>query len=143
MGPPSQPPEGRTVPELVPDGDPLSEYLAAMKQVDEAWRGELCVLLRAVIREGRRFARTPEGARWKEFLASSRLIRNGWLVWNVSGLDFLLRSDDESELTPSELWQQITTRLTALDVEPLLMQLMQDLTYRAGQERDRERETAG
>jgi hypothetical protein len=143
MEPPGQPPGERLAPQLVPDGESLSEYLAAMRQVDEAWRGELRVLLRAVIREGKRFARTPEGARWKEFLASSRLVRNGWLVWNVSGLDFLLRSDDDSELTPSELWQQITTRLTALDVEPLLTRLMQDLTYRTVQDRDRERETAG
>lgn len=130
----SQMPEERPAPEPVQGSGPLGEYLAAIRQVDEAWRGELHTLLRAIVREGKRFARTPEGARWKAFLVDSPLVRNGRLVWSVSGLDFLLRSDDDTELTPSELWQQITTRLAGLEVEPFLTRLMQDVTYDAMRE---------
>lgn len=114
----------------------LNEYLLAIGQVDEAWRGELRILLRAIIREGQRFARTSEGARWKAFLSDSPLIRNGWLAWNASGLDYVLRTEDDAEFTPSELWQQITTRLATLEVEPFLTRLMQDLTYQAWRERE-------
>lgn len=133
MGQPSQAPAEHPTPQLDLGGDLLGEYLSAIRHVDEAWRGELRTLLRAIIREGQRFARTPEGLRWKAFLADSPLIRNGWLVWNISGLDFLLQSDDDSEFTPSELWQQITIQLAELDVEPYLTRLMKDLTYYAGQ----------
>lgn len=136
--PSRQAPANQSNPLRTAEGEPLREYLRAIRQVDEAWRGELPVLLRAIIREGRRFAGTPEGARWKAFLADSPLVRNGWLVWSVSGLDFLVRSEDESELTPSDLWQQITTRLAGLDVEPFLEMLMQDLTYDAVRERSRD-----
>jgi hypothetical protein len=122
--------------QLAADDGLLSEYLLAIGQVDEAWRGELRILLRAIIREGQRFARTPEGARWKAFLSDSPLIRNGWLAWNASGLDYLLRTEDDAEFTPSELWQQITTRLATLEIEPFLTRLMQDLTYQAWRERE-------
>jgi hypothetical protein len=125
------PPDGGLPPLSRPgsDGNPFARYLVSLRQSEEFWQREVRVLLAAIIREGRRFALTPEGARWKAFLADSTLVRNGWLAWNASGLDFLLRSEDETEFTPSQLWQQITAGLAALEVEPFLTRLTEDLSY--------------
>lgn len=116
-------------PRLVIEDDPLTTYLQAIKRLDLAYGGDLRTLLRAIIREGERFARTPEGMHWKALLANSPIVRNGWLVWNVSGLEFLLKNDDADQPTPSELWHHITTQLAEMNVEPYLTRLMQDLRF--------------
>ena len=122
-------------PRLILRGDPLGDYLSALRRIDAVRNRDLRGLIAAVIREGRRFVATPAGERWQALLADSPLIRNGWLVWNISGLDFLLNSTDEDELTPSDLWQQITRQLAGLEVEPYLTRLMQDVARYEVQQR--------
>lgn len=44
----------------------------------------------ALIEEGARFARTPEGERWQSILLESRWGHTGWLMWNMLEMDQLV-----------------------------------------------------
>ncbi|MBI4516896.1 MAG: hypothetical protein HY699_13885 [Deltaproteobacteria bacterium] len=50
----------------------------------------------ALVAEGRRFAATPEGGRWKAALAHSELVRRGHALWEGS----LLKTLEEGAETP-------------------------------------------
>ena len=43
----------------------------------------------AFVAEGRRFAETPQGHRWKQRLVGSELIRKGRIVWEVTSMKLL------------------------------------------------------
>jgi hypothetical protein len=58
-------------------------------------------LLRAFLEEGRRFAATPDGARWRERLSRSELVRRGQAVWDRSPLGML--DQQEGGTVPSML----------------------------------------
>jgi len=53
----------------------------------------------ALVAEGRRFAETPEGARWKERLARSVLLHEARLVWRMATLSSL--EEDPPDVLPS------------------------------------------
>jgi len=53
----------------------------------------------AFVAEGRRFAQTDEGRRWKEALAGTELVRRGRLVWEGCSLNML--EEDDRTVFPS------------------------------------------
>lgn len=59
----------------------------------------------ALVAEGRRFARTPEGSRWHAALADSELVRRGRSLWEGSLLNLL--EDDPEALLPSSIFDAI------------------------------------
>jgi hypothetical protein len=78
----------------------------------------------AFVAEGRRFAATPEGQRWKQRLAQSGLIRTGRLIWRAYGLDAPM--DDEPAVTASEWLDEFIGQLAGANLEAILSKLMAD-----------------
>jgi hypothetical protein len=80
-------------------------------------------LFQAFVAEGRAFAKTPEGQRWREELAGSELVRRGRVVWEVGTLN-LLEEDAEGAL-PSKLLDAMVQTTGVEGLEPLLSRLFE------------------
>jgi hypothetical protein len=74
-------------------------------------------LARALIVEGRSFAKTPSGQRWASLLAGSSLVENGWLLWNRANLDLYLQGGDAAVDTPALMLEEVMRRLVSGDLE--------------------------
>ncbi|WP_437948925.1 hypothetical protein WME98_51255 [Sorangium sp. So ce296] len=80
-------------------------------------------LFRAFAAEGRAFAQTPEGRRWREELSGSELIRRGRVVWEVGTLNLL--EEDADTMLPSKLLDAIVHTAGVDALEPLLSRLFE------------------
>jgi hypothetical protein len=112
-----------TLPRLViQDEAPLLSLLRTGQ--DMLWRNPsgARTLIQALVAEGRRFARTPEGSRLKTTLASSELAGQGRMIWQAFGLDAFL--GETPETTPSEWLESILEALQTADLESALSILM-------------------
>ena len=79
------------------------------------------IAVQACVAEGRRFAQTPEGARWKEALSRSELMGRGRLIWKAYGLDVLL--EDAPELVPLDWLDSFVALIGNADLEALVAAL--------------------
>lgn len=77
--------------------------------------------LRALVREGRRFAGTEEGQAWKTRLAGSPLVRRGQTLWDGSALDLFDPQDDA--VVPSAYVDAVLSALVGSDLQTLLARL--------------------
>jgi hypothetical protein len=78
--------------------------------------------LRALVAEGRRFAETAAGRRWKDRLARSELIRRGRMVWQGSVLNMLEENSDTP--LPSAFLDALLAAAASEDLPALLSQLL-------------------
>ena len=69
----------------------------AEERVDRAL---LRALLLALVEEGRRFAATPDGDRWRRVLAGASAAREGRVLWAAAGLDQFLTGADRGPGSP-------------------------------------------
>ncbi|HZR84388.1 MAG TPA: hypothetical protein VFD92_25040 [Candidatus Binatia bacterium] len=78
-------------------------------------------ILRALIEEGRRFAQTPKGRRWRRHLAQSELLRRARVVWDSS----LLSAVDARETPPlpSAVIDALVASLLGSDIREVLVRL--------------------
>jgi hypothetical protein len=60
----------------------------------------LRALLLALVEEGRRFAATPDGDRWRRVLAGASAAREGRVLWTAAGLDQFLTGADRGPGSP-------------------------------------------
>lgn len=88
--------------------------------------------LRALVAEGRRFAATETGRRWKDRLARSELLRRGRMVWQGSVLN-MLEEDSDSPL-PSAFLDALLAATASADLPDLLSRLLTDAEDDAGAE---------
>jgi len=72
---------------------------------------------RAVAAEGRRFAETEEGARWKHRLAGSDLVRRGRSVWELATLGMV---DETPAVLPTQFVDMLCYAAGLADLEPAL-----------------------
>ncbi len=90
-----------------PGGDPVA---AAGDRLDRAvMRG----LLLALIEEGRRFAATPAGARWRRVLGEASIGREGLGRWGAAGLDLFVSGGDRGPDSPRAMADDILALLAA------------------------------
>jgi hypothetical protein len=75
-------------------------------------------ILRAVLAEGRRFAETPAGRRWRLRLAGSELVRRGQVAWERSALGML--EEQSATVLPSMLLDAMVTALASGELPPIL-----------------------
>jgi hypothetical protein len=75
----------------------------------------------ALVAEGRRFAGTPDGSRWKAALAGSELVRGARVVWESSVLNVL--EDDPDTLLPSVIVDAIVEAASRADLPGLLREV--------------------
>jgi hypothetical protein len=80
--------------------------------------------LRALVAEGRAFAATPAGRRWKARLADSELVRRGRMLWQGSVLTMLEERSDT--LLPSALLDAVLGAAASDDLGGLLARLLHD-----------------
>jgi hypothetical protein len=80
-------------------------------------------VLKALVAEGRRFATTPAGRRWRAKLAGSELVRRGRIAWQGSALTMLEERGDG--MLPSSLLDAILGALTSGGLATLLSRLAQ------------------
>lgn len=107
-----QEPEDDLLLRLLPQGQSL------LKQHPHTAR----LIAQSLVAEGRRFAQTPAGERWRAALARSELVRQGRLIWQVYGLDELI--DAKPGPVPSDWLELIAEALANADLEDLLSALM-------------------
>ena len=70
-------------------------------------------LLLALIAEGRRFAGTPAGARWRHVLGEGSIAREGRERWGAAGLDLFLSGADRGAGSPRAMAEDILALLAA------------------------------
>ena len=104
------------------DDDVLARRLREGQRLLESSPELARAIAQACVAQGRRFAQTPEGARWKETLSRSELMRRGRLIWQAYGLDALL--DGEPELASSDWLDSLVARFVSADLAALLAALM-------------------
>jgi len=77
----------------------------------------------ALVAEGRRYAHTPAGARWRTVLAGSDLVRRGRVLWEASPLSLL--EPDAEVILPSTLIDAVVRATHRTDLLRVL-QLLAD-----------------
>jgi hypothetical protein len=75
----------------------------------------------ALIAEGRRFAKTPEGATWMAALSGSDVVRQLRPVWEAVSLDML--EDDPDTIVPSAYLEVLLKAAKSTDLDALLRKL--------------------
>lgn len=74
-------------------------------------------LLLALVEEGRRFAATPAGDRWRQVLAGTSAAREGRVLWTAAGLDQFLTGADRGPGSPRAMAGELRT-LAAAEAPP-------------------------
>lgn len=82
-------------------------------------------MLRALVAEGRRFAETASGARWRSVLASSAFVANGWLLWNAIDADKLMAAAAPSPDGLADEGEALARLIAAMPAEAILQALNQ------------------
>lgn len=114
--------------------DPLAALVAWAGEQRRSPDAAAADLLQGLIAEGRRFARTPSGRRWRSLLADSAIARNGWLLWSMLGLDRLAAhptgpadaadsSADTPADTPADWLEDLLRTVGTSRIESLLREL--------------------
>jgi hypothetical protein len=80
--------------------------------------------IRALVAEGRRFARTPDGRRWAARLAGSELVRRGRAAWEGSALGMFEETSDT--MLPSSLVDAIVSVLARVDPSGLMRGVLEE-----------------
>lgn len=78
----------------------------------------------ALLAEGRKFAETVEGRRWKQRLEESALLHRARLVWEVTTLWML--EQEPPNVLPSAYLDALFMSATSEELEPLLDRLFRE-----------------
>ena len=86
-------------------------------------RALLRAMLLALVEEGRRFAATPQGERWRRVLAGASAAREGRALWTAAGLDQFLTGADRGPGSPramaDDLLALVAAQAPPADASPL------------------------
>ncbi len=96
--------------------------------------GGLGTLLQGLVLEGRAFASTPSGARWRSVLAPSAIAANGWLIWNGLDLDRLIAGARPSASPPGERAETMIRVIGAAPLEAVMRALSDAALSEAAQD---------
>jgi hypothetical protein len=114
------------VPELVvrDDAEAVVDLLRDVQRAVLAHPEAARALFGALVREGRMFAQTAEGQRWKEKVAGSALLERALLVWQSATLWML---EERDAATPSALIDAIASAATSPERDLLLDRLFREM----------------
>lgn len=99
-------------------GDELSMLLVELRWLIVKHPIAARAVFRSLVAEGRRFAATDEGARWRRRLEASPLVRRGCAVWEVATLNML--DEDGSRALPTQLIDAFCRAVARSDLEAAL-----------------------
>lgn len=100
--------------------DELSSVISRVRRAVLAHPVAAQALFEAFVAEGRRFAATPEGRRWRAELAGSDLIRRARLVCEACALS---ACGERAATTPSDLLDAVALAMSVEGLEPVLSSL--------------------
>lgn len=103
--------------------DDLDALLLALQRAVITHPVAAQALFQALMAEGRRYARTPEGAAWARRLERSELVERTRIVWDVITLRVL--EDDPDVVLPSALLDVLVQVAGRNDLEPFLSRLFE------------------
>ena len=106
---------------LGPGDDDLAEMLHEAQLLLLRYPAAAQAAFKALVAEGRRFAETPQGRRWRSRLAGSELVRRGRILWEGSALDMLEESGNT--VLPSSLLDAVLSALTGGNLDAILAQI--------------------
>lgn len=98
--------------------EPLAEALQALRRALFEHPLAAQSAFGALVREGRRYAETAEGAEWKARLAGSELVARGRVVWEV--LTQSAFTEEEDTALPSVLLDAFSRSAAVSLLEPFL-----------------------
>lgn len=104
--------------ELRPRREHDMQMLQALQDVALKHPVALQSAFNALIAEGREFARSREGQRWREKLARSRLLQRVRLAWETSTL--LVLQEEPPDTLPSAYVDALFMVASSTELEPLL-----------------------
>jgi hypothetical protein len=104
--------------------DPTADVLRALRRVLFEHPVATQSAFAALVREGRRYAETPEGAAWKERLAGSDLVAKGRVVWEV--LTQSAFTEDQDTVLPSVLLDAFSRSTAQSMLEPFLSLIFEE-----------------
>ncbi len=107
---------------LRPPDDPLAEFLSEVSLLLVKHPIAAQAAFAALLAEGRRFATTPEGERWKAALAGSELVRRGHALWEGSLLKVL--EDSSEAVMPTAILEAIVQAISRQDITDLLHKVL-------------------
>ena len=102
--------------------DELSALLAELRWLVLKHPVAARAAVRALVAEGRRFAETEDGARWKRRLDGSELARRGQAIWEIGSMNLL---DGEGAVLPTQLIDAFCYATTRRDLEPALARVFE------------------
>ncbi len=102
--------------------DDLSALLAELRWLVLKHPVAARAAFRALLAEGRRFAETEDGARWKHRLHGSELVRRGQAIWEIGTMNLL---DDEGTVLPTQLIDAFCYATTRRNLEPELARVFE------------------
>jgi len=106
---------------VLEDRDPEEEVVDVLREAQRLvfkYPVASQAIVQAFVAEGRRFARTDEGRRWRERLAASDLLQRGRAVWDVGSLG-AFREQPEGAL-PTVMVDAVVQAAANGDIESLL-----------------------
>ena len=103
--------------------DELSQLLQELRWVIVKHPIAARAAYRALVAEGRRFATTEEGARWRRRLEGSALIQRGRAVWDLGTVNML--DEDGSRALPTQLIDAFCRATALAALEPELARRLQ------------------
>jgi hypothetical protein len=104
--------------------DELADLLAQLQLIVVQYPIAAQALFRALVAEGKAFAKTPDGAEWAARLAGSAMVRRGRLAWDVLTLRAF---DDDPEVTIPSVFLDALAKTAAMDaLEPLLSRMFEE-----------------
>lgn len=110
--------------------DDLGVLLAKLQSIVVQYPIAAQAAFRALVAEGRGYARTPRGSEWASTLADSPLMRRGRMAWDVVTVRAF---DDDPDVTIPTVFLDALARTAAVDaLEPLLSGLFETVAGAAG-----------
>jgi hypothetical protein len=85
---------------------------------------------RAIAAEGRRFAETEEGKRWKKRIAGSDLIRRGRSVFELATLGMV---NEQPQILPTQFVDMLSYAAGLANLEPALARAVEPVLLRAAE----------
>lgn len=107
------------LPPLDVDGDALAFLVGLAVRQRDLPGAVIGKVLSGLAEEGRRFAMTPSGARWRAMLVSSELASKGWALWNMLDMDSLVAVPAEHGDTPAAMLEDVLRTLHAARLDEL------------------------
>jgi hypothetical protein len=102
------------------------ELIAALRSFQEAlWRHPMAVqtVFSALVREGREYAKTPEGAALQDGLSRSPSLARARMIWEVLSLSAFVEKPDGA--LPSVFLETLLRGVKVGAIEPLLSRLFE------------------